>query len=381
MAYKIKSLITKTILREADDEPRFKFQKQELGRVPFKTSKISDPHIRDIVNIASKKTGIPTAAIDAKIAEKVNKIEKLKKYSLLLYDTAAKNAVEDAAFDLIHFVVDDPEFQAKRVKLDTEIVEKLARLIEDEYPDWFTHLRAPGETHGITEINPTFVPNDDKNLSKFNFVTTAAATPDGEFIFNREFMQKLLDFAVISNLKPKGKKYKSPNPNTPPLIPPAYGYIEFLILHELLHYAYGDFDSMKRLPNFSHKIHNFASDFRSNHFLVKSGYDQLPIGLFSDHINYDRFDSYAEMAAKVKEEFDKLPKEEQEIFSELSDLDDHQQDSEQTDQKDGQAQGQSKDQKGKWTPKVGDKVRLPDGSPGIVKSVEGGKAQVERLKS
>ena len=94
-------------------------------------------------------------------------------------------------------------------------------------------------------------------------------------------------------------------------------------MHELLHYTYGDFAAGKRLGQYTPQEHNWASDFRSNYMLVKNGYDQLPIGLFSDHINYDRQHSYDAMVKLVHEELAKLPKPLQDKFKDMSDLDEH----------------------------------------------------------
>jgi hypothetical protein len=51
-------------------------------------------------------------------------------------------------------------------------------------------------------------------------------------------------------------------------------------------------------------------DFRSNYMLVKSGYEQLPIGLFSDDLNFDRelTSSYPKLIKVLDEELKKLPK-------------------------------------------------------------------------
>ena len=73
----------------------------------------------------------------------------------------------------------------------------------------------------VQKVNALFVSN----------INTAAATPKGEFLFNKKFMQELMDFAMVEGLHPKGKKYVSNGGN----IPDCYAYIEFLIIHELLH--------------------------------------------------------------------------------------------------------------------------------------------------
>lgn len=292
----------------------FDVRRAAPGQVGFKNTTITDPHIRQIVKAAAAKTGVSEADIEKGLHKYITKIEDMKQYSYLLYDTAARNAAESAAFDMI-----EHSAQAHHEKFDPVMFMKLIQMVQLEH-DQFFPLRAPGETNYIFNISPILLPSNKKEYAHWNnVVLTAAATAKGEFLFNVPFMQKLMTFAEVEGLKPKGKKYKH---NGGP-IPDAYAYIEFLIMHELLHYTYGDFAAGKRMPEFSPKIHNYASDYRSNYMLVKSGYDQLPIGLFSDHINYDRQGKYKDMVELVDSELKKMPKPLQDAFKDIADMDDH----------------------------------------------------------
>jgi len=287
----------------------------ELGQVKFRSSTISDPHIRMLVNEVAKRTGIPTAALDAKLSEFIQKINDMKQYSQLLYETAARNAVENAAFDLIG--TDD----FSKEKFDINVFVKLCNIIQQEHEAFFP-LRAPGDTNYIFSITPIIVPSTKEVFKKYNDIETAAATEGGDFIFNRDFMQKLINWATMEHAKPTGLKYVSNGG----VIPDSYCYIEFLIMHELLHYAYGDMARSKKLKQYAHSTHNMAMDFRINYLLVKSGYSQLPIGLFSDYINYDRQTSYEDMVRIVHEELKKLPKPLQDTYQKIADqMDDHSQ--------------------------------------------------------
>jgi hypothetical protein len=295
-------------------EEAFVTKKAAPGQVGFKQTQLTDSHIQQIINDTSAKTGVPAAKIQADMQKYISKIEEMKQYSYLLYDTAARNAAESAAFDMI-----EHSDQAHHEKFDPVIFMKLIKMIQLEH-DQFFPLRAPGETNYIFSFSPILLPSNKKEYAHWNnVIKTAAATAKGEFLFNVPFMQKLMTFAEVEGLKPKGKKYVSNGGS----IPDAYAYIEFLIVHELLHYTYGDFAASKRMPEFSHTVHNYASDYRSNYMLVKSGYDQLPIGLFSDHINYDRQGKYKEMAALVDSELKKMPKPLQDVFLDIADMDDH----------------------------------------------------------
>lgn len=289
------SLLKTLLLSEA-----YNVRRKELGEVPFIKSKLSDKYVAHIIDEVAKETGIPAATITAGIEKELDKIEELKQYSKKLYETMAANEVEHQAFKL----VEKSKKLKDRVKFDPVVFAKLLRLIQKEHKGSFFPLRSPDDDRQLYFVSPILVPSDKPGDKEWNSVDTAAATGEGKFIFNKDFMQTLMDFANLKGLKPKGKKYVSNGGE----IPDEYAYLEFLILHELFHYRYGDFKQAKLYPEYSHKVHNWASDFRSNYSLVKSGYEQLPLGLFSDHINLDRQGSYHELVKTVKEELDKLPK-------------------------------------------------------------------------
>lgn len=343
------------LMRKIKINEAFDMTRKELGELPFRSSSLTDPHIIKLIKDAAAKTGEDPKAIWAMIKDKIKKIEEFKKYSPILYDTIARDAVSQAAFDLVeHATVDKP------VKFDVPTFFKLIKMIELEH-DQFFPLRAPGETNYIFHIDPILVPSSKPELQKFNSIGTAAATSDGDFIFNVPFMQKLMDWAVIEGVKPVGRKYISNGGD----IPDAYAYIEFLIMHELLHYSFGDFSHGRRLKQYSPQIHNWATDFRSNYMLVKNGYNQLPIGLFSDHINYDRQLRYDDMIKLVDAELKKLPKDLQDVFQDMAEMDDHPQPQ---DQQGKQEQGKGKSKQDDKI-NVGDIVKHNDGSFGKVKKV------------
>lgn len=296
--------LLKSMLQEV-----YNVRKKDLGEVSFIKSKLSDKYIAHIIDEVSKETGVPASAIEAGIQKELDEIERLKQYSKKLYETMAANEVESQAFKLVQ----KSKRLKDRVKFDPVTFAKLLRMIQKEHKGSFFPLRSPDDDRQLYFIAPILVPSDKPGNKEWNDVGTAAATGEGKFIFNTDFMQSLMDFANIKGLKPKGKKYVSNGGE----IPDEYAYIEFLILHELFHYRYGDFKQAKLYTEYSHKIHNWASDFRSNYSLVKSGYEQLPIGLFSDHINLDRQGSYHELVKTVKEEMDKLPKSLQDWLSEV----------------------------------------------------------------
>jgi len=53
----------------------------------------------------------------------------------------------------------------------------------------------------------------------------------------------------------------------------------------------------------AHRILNYVGDYINNWTLLKSGYSQLPIGLFSEDLNYDKMETYEDVIDAVVEEF------------------------------------------------------------------------------
>ena len=287
------------VIREAG----FDTKRKEKHEVSFRQSVPTDPHIQKIVKKISAETGVPVADLMKEMSQDMDKIAELKKYSLLLYDTIALNNAENAAFYLIKNSKKPVDYS--KTKFNEGIFKILLKRILRDHKAFFP-LKSPTDVKRIDELTVILVPTNKKEIMKFNNIDTAAATPNGEFIFNRDFMSQLLYYGEAIDIQPTSAYYEcngGPFPNN-------YCYIEFLILHEILHYAYGDFASANRLGQYTHTAHNWASDFRSNYFLVKSGYTQLPCGLFSNDLNFDRkkTSNYEKLIKVVDEEMKKLPK-------------------------------------------------------------------------
>jgi hypothetical protein len=269
------------------------------GVTPFLTSSLSDSYIIEIINKVAQHSSVPISELMEKAQQSVSKSQQLQAQSPLLYSTIAKNAAESAAFQLIqkHGIAVDSSPKFREL-----IFFGLVRQIQAEHPD-FWPLRSFVDKKQL--VSPVFEfvggPQDKPDPYK---VDTAAALPSGKFLFNRKFMQALLDFAHIKGIKPKQPKYTNNGGN----VPPEYAYIEFLIMHELMHYSHDDFYFQKIIPSANPDIINWVGDFRTNYLLVKSGYEQLPMGLFNDDINYDRQHSYTEMYDLVHGEMEKLQK-------------------------------------------------------------------------
>jgi hypothetical protein len=235
------------------------------------------------------------------------KLDELKEYETkapLLYSTAIKNGVESSLFSVLQHTGDDVQVP-NSPKFNVPVFYKLVRYIKIEHGEFFP-LRSFVDSKYLD--NPVFIISPDPKHSEFDAVTTACATPTGKFVFNKGFCQKLLDYAHLKGLKPKGRKYVSNGGD----IPDEWAYIEFLIIHEFMHYTQGDFHYGKVFKGVSPTILNYVGDFRTNYLLVKSGLTQLPIGLYSDDINYDRQKTYKEMIDVVTDQMKNLKDEDME---------------------------------------------------------------------
>lgn len=278
------------------------------GTVAFRTSDVSDAHIKKILQKVSVRTGVSMQDLEKQLSDDIDKIKEIGQYSNLLYSTMLQNAAEDAAFSIIwksKFPVKEEEYDISTGE-NRKILRDLIELIKLDNESFFP-LQSPDKLQIISDILPIIVPSPKKEYEMYNkLVDTAAIAKNGDFIFNKNFLQSLLYYGAAVDVKPKGKKYVC-NGGT---IPDNWCYIEFVIVHEILHWDYGDFFAGKRFSQYSHTAHNIGSDLRSNYLLVKNGYEQLPMGLFSDDINFDRpeTNSYQKLMAVVDRELKKLPK-------------------------------------------------------------------------
>ncbi len=309
----------------------FETRRFQKGQVIFSNHEFTDKHIQDVINIIANELGKRPESIVEEIEAKINEFEEARKLAPILYETIAQNIIESEIYSLYeklgHEVTTAPTFN--KITFD-KLVTAIRTDVKGLFPlrswtggkglwepviyfDDTSKQDAKIEDRGPISAEEKIAQHkktkqqrergDSSRTIKAN-VTTAAASPDGTFYFNLEFMQSLINFAHIKGIKPKGKKYVSNGGQ----IPDEYCYIEFLILHEFLHYTQGDFYYQKIIPDANPTIINWVGDFRSNYMLVKSGYEQLPMGLFNDEINHDRQKTYREMYDLVKAEMEKLKK-------------------------------------------------------------------------
>jgi len=284
------------------NEAGLNYKHKKKGETPFEKTDGTEFHIQTILEKFAEANKITKQEAQQYFdLKKQEAIDNMKK-SMKINGTMIDNIGESIAFEMLESIeIEDIKFN-KRTFLD--LFEKVKYEVPEFYP-----LSNSFEPRRI-EPKIVFVP--DPLSPEYASVGTAACTPTATLIFNVPFLENLMKFSNIKGLKANpnflhGQKYVSQGGD----IPDEYLYCEFVLLHEIMHYANGDFFFEKAF-NLNGKLVNYVGDFITNYNLVKSGYAQLPIGLFNDEINYDRYNSYQEMYNVVEEEMKRLSDEEKE---------------------------------------------------------------------
>jgi len=330
----------RTIIKEA----RYGLR-SEKGEVVFRTSKVDDPHILNAIKKISQDTGVPMDDMLASLKVENEMTEKLGEYSKILHDIAIKNVGEHALWN----IVDTIPSEKLNSSFDETTFIMLCQEIQQREKGFFPLKSVDKKLHKklISQLHPILIPSSFKQYQQYNDqITTAAVSSDGNFFFNVPFMQKLVYFGDVIDVKPTRPIYVSNGGN----IPDSYCFIEFLIMHELCHFIFGDISDSSRYKQYEHRLHNIAQDFRINFELTKLGFTPLPLGMFSDELNADRFENYLKLLRAVKEEIDKLPPWLQTWFEETNSPDQHDDPNDTDDQ-----QNQNKHP---WRPSLGDIVLI-----------------------
>ena len=214
-----------------------------------------------------------------------------------LCGTVAQNNIESIVFQICWALTANNQLHVPGAsKFSSIVFDRLARDIQSSRPSFFkmkSFIQRVPLARPVIAVYDNDLNTAEGDYNKFTRGDTAYATPDGVFVFNKQFCQALINWAYIKQIKPKHYFFKSNGGD----IPDDYVYLEFLIFHEFLHYTDDDFFYQKIIPEAKSRIINYVGDFRINYKLVKNGMEQLPIGLFSDKINFDRYVHYEEVYA------------------------------------------------------------------------------------
>ena len=274
------------------------------GVVKFAKTSLQDEYIRNGIKICAEWFGVDETVVEAHIAKRVNDVKQYMSGSPKLFAQIADNQVESALFQ-IFWDYQIPVPGAFSIKTHTVAFKRFTMMIVNSLRMRFgldkdkgylkqRPLKSPGIFHYSRLEGPEFKEGETVSTAYCKGTT-------GSYHFDIEFSQALLNFGKLKGIKPFGKIFK----NRGGIVPDEFGYLETVIFHEFMHYYHDDTEYYNIKQGCVHKIMNWASDFRSNYLLTKSGFMQLPIGLYSDEINFDRQYSLDEMYETVKAELEK----------------------------------------------------------------------------
>jgi hypothetical protein len=311
------------------------------GQIQFSESNFDTPYIKDMVIQLADATGETKGNIEYMLMNKIEKMTKNYQGSDILYSEMRKNVGESALFSVMEELSEKLEMDDDL--FDPLVYKKLGQYVMAENPQYFP-LRNPYESRQVTPqfwLAPKHIPimHDPALKNAAKKIDTAFCDARANICFNVPFAKRLCLFAKMKGIKTNSKKYMSNGGD----IPDHYCYIETVIAHELNHFSAGDLIKQVKDKKLNGTIMNYASDFINNFTLMKSGYAQLPIGLFSDQINLDRFESFKEVYMFIKDEMDKMTTEQQEQAKQTQQEqgDDHEESTEAAEQQEQEESGQS----------------------------------------
>ena len=303
------------------------------AKANFEDVDLSTPYVKKIIKREAKVRGLSVQEITDELQARLDmEMENFKHANQRQNAVNMKNMIESILFGYITPSDDLPKVTLKELK-------EMIKWVRVSNPAFFK-LKDPITGKKVkVSIHITPAPKFVKQPEWMKQVTTAAATANGELIFNVDFCKKLINYAHLKGVKPAGGMYQSNGGN----IPDSYAYIEFLILHEIYHivhadHFYGDTELVKlmvregptRWPKLmksagwsgdistkkgrktlrraakraNGQIQNYVGDYITNYELVKKGYAQLPIGLFATDYNYDNFDSMEDIQIAVLDDME-----------------------------------------------------------------------------
>jgi hypothetical protein len=284
----------------------------------YRKSTLTDPHIKNIITEIAKAHNISEQTVANQIKSEIQHATKKFGVSPTLTSDMADQMVDAAIFTILRDgIVLGDQIKHVRVgsgpKFDYGTFDKLLKriFIEQNWEFGLRSIRNPKPLHNkvvyVTHYEKTNSGKIDK--TPYDDIGTAAMVPKKKggalFVFNAKFMQALLDYAHLMNYKSPKRKYASKGGP----FPDEYAYIEFVILHEFLHYKLDDMYLEEILDDFDHMAANWAADFRINHELVKMGNPHFPGGLISNNFNRDTHETFTRLYKEVKAELDKMSEE------------------------------------------------------------------------
>lgn len=279
------------------------------GNVTFETADINTPYVQKIIDEIAKRSNKSRDEVLKEIEEEHEQFKQNIQGPDRMFAVQRQNSIESIIFNKLEPTDADKLDERTFNYMFKAIIAKNKTFLKIE--DRITGKKV--KFNVILTPQPAFVKQPDWVKS----VGTAAASPEGDVVFNKAFASKLIAYASAKDVKAKGSMYIS-NGGT---VPDSYAYIEFLILHEIYHIIHADHFQQSRTEGMTGKMQNYLGDFITNYNLVKAGYAQLPIGLFSNDYNFDKFKTMVDMQKAIIEDFNELNKNQQDQMDDQ--MDDH----------------------------------------------------------
>jgi hypothetical protein len=200
------------------------------AKAEFETVDLNTPYVKDIIKREANIRGVSEKEITDELQDRLDAgMENFKHANQRQNAVNMKNMIESILFEYITPSEDLPKVTLKQLK-------EMIKWVRVSNPAFFK-LKDPITGKKVkVSIHITPAPKFVKQPEWMKQVTTAAATANGELIFNVEFCKQLINYAHLKGVKPAGGMYESNGGN----IPDSYAYIEFLILHEIYHIVHAD---------------------------------------------------------------------------------------------------------------------------------------------
>jgi len=279
----------------------------------FSIADLDTPFVKNTIQTISDQTGKTTNEIKRLIQKSIDETSAKMTGSEKTTVVAKQNLVEGVLFDIIK----NSDIEVLGSAFDPAMFTKLFNYILVRNKS-FLKIKDPITKRRLKlSIIYTPQPSFIKQPDYVTRIKTAAASPEGDLIFNTDFVEQLSKYALLKGVVPKGSIYESNGGS----IPDHYAYLEFLIMHEIYHIVHADHFYGVKKKGMSHLAQNYLGDYITNYNLVKAGYEQIPIGLFSKDFNYDVYNTMDAMQDAMIEEMKLMSPDDKERNKEQ--MDDH----------------------------------------------------------
>jgi len=205
---------------EATEEERQLADNKEWNNADLNT-----PFVQSILADFAKSNKLSMQEVQDKFKEDLEKTKAYLSETPVMSGTALKGVVEQVLFNYLPDVSEE--------QFDVKTINTLFTYIMGTYSGYFPLRNSTGQiiTPSI-HVTPSVFPQPEY----FREISTAAASPEGDVIFNSNFAKQLIYYGRKKGITGKAKYYVSNGGD----LPDEYAYLEFLIRHEFFHILRSD---------------------------------------------------------------------------------------------------------------------------------------------